>query len=868
MSTQKPSVNASQVATNKPFSSFTPAPNSITPGQSSIRPVSPTTSKPTLTGSSNLSVQPTGSRTGTYPKMAKVRHIFFYGHTIIYGLDPSFLATLEARSDYTSALAKYMHIEPFYVGFVNVTLESTNRKLDDRGDGRSGAKLFSGESTHVRALAVANSSYITWNLFMPLPLSDRTNGSDFYAALTGQLTQAVVNGTLLASIQASTALVTSQSLTLIVGPFSLKYVVSPAGDPTSAPSVIAIIPTVSDIAVDNTTRTTVTLAVTLVKASLVAGDVTGGTLYCAALRNGTFPTSIGSVVYAASGSSMSTGASSLIPEGASFPLTATIEITGLQSLRDYSVFCYVETSVGTGNSLKEVLATRAVASTACCRMISLVQFPSFIYGSIAKYKMSNPSMYTFSYTLTDAPGFELRVTPLLFIDGIKSAEIIVTPSYSIFTSTSLQTASFYLSAPASMSGNCSITFVAVGRSAFQYTSFNTTIQMLSTVSKIPAPKLLSSRFSDSGQAVVISFDSPSDLGGIKTTTWPCSSLFSFTSAASTSCSWVNASAVIVVFELVTIDDIGVTYLTIGDEVTLLGGRLRAFSTGPSNNPAAGTSVTVTLAPLNPSAPTIVLFTPSSIGSCANLTVDATGSYGNGGRLFTSVRWTVSAIVYGAADRILDVSAIQDQLNEHSAVYQVARPTTILSSTLTRATYTFTLVLKNFLDLRTSKTMTVVRASDPVAPALAIIGPTYRAISASYPLSILSTVVLPGCAPKSTVVKYTWTVHAKGIKVAVNSDSLDPAKFSLPPYSLQADVTYIVTVTAATGTTSVSSSVTVYVPHGPVTASIRGGLTRTTPIDKALIIDASPSSDSDVSPNAASSLVYKVPMSSFRFRLNH
>jgi hypothetical protein len=215
------------------------------------------------------------------------------------------------------------------------------------------------------------------------------------------------------------------------------------------------------------------------------------------------------------------------------------------------------------------------------------------------------------------------------------------------------------------------------------------------------------------------------------------------------------------------------------------------------------------------------------------------------------------MVYGATDRILDVSSIQDQLNDHSAVFQVYKPAIILSSELKRATYTFTLVLVNFLGLRSAKTIVVVRASDPLAPALTVIGPSYRAITASYPLSILSTVSLPGCAPKSTVVKYIWTVRSKDDEVAVSSVSMDPARFSLPPYTLQVDKTYVVTVTATTIASSVSSSVTVYVAHGPVTASVRGGLTRSTPINKALVIDASLSSDSDTSPDAASSLEYQV-----------
>lgn len=750
-----------------------------------------------------------------------------------------------------------MSVRLMDVGFVNVTTAKTDRKVERRVDEQSGTHQLTEKLTELRTIAGANSSYITWSLLVPIPRLDRSNGSDLYLSLTGHLKHAVEDGTLLALFQSSTSLATTRSLFLLVDPFTLSIAVSPTSSPTSAPTVIAVIPTVSDIFVVNTTRTTITLFVTLVKAREVAGDATGGTLYCAALKNGTDPTSIGAMVNAASGMMNSAGASTSIPDGSTFPVTLTVDFSGLKSLEDYALFCYVETSVGTGNTLSEVLKTRTLATTPCCKLVTLFQYPTFVYGDITKYEFSSPTMYTFSYYLTDPPTVSVKVTPVVLINGVISRATVVVPSSVTFRSTSLQTASFYISAPKSMSGNCTIVFAVTGPSAHQYASHNASMLLLSTASKIPAPKMLSSRFSDSGQMVVITFDSPGDSGGITKAFWPCSSLFSFTSASSTMCTWANASAVIVVFELATTDTGGVTYLAIGDEVTLLGGRLRAFSTDENSNSAASTTATVTLAPLNPSAPTIVLFTPSSIGSCANLTVDATGSYGNGGRLYTSVRWTVTAMVYGTKDQILDVSSIQDQLNKHSASYQVYRPAIILNTALTRATYTFTLSLTNFLGLHSTKTVVVVRAGDPTAPALTLIGPSYRAISASNPLSIISTASLPSCAAKSTVVKYTWTVRSKGIQVAVASVSRDPARFSLSPYTLQVDRTYLITVTASTSTSSVSSSITVYIEHGPVIASVTGGLVRSFPIDKALVIDASSSYDSDVSPGAASSLVYKV-----------
>ena len=73
---------------------------------------------------------------------------------------------------------------------------------------------------------------------------------------------------------------------------------------------------------------------------------------------------------------------------------------------------------------------------------------------------------------------------------------------------------------------------------------------------------------------------------------------------------------------------------------LLGGLLGPACT--STNPncqatslKASTASVITAAPLQPSSPTVVLIAPQVSSLCANLTLDATGSYGNGGRLYTA-----------------------------------------------------------------------------------------------------------------------------------------------------------------------------------------------------------------------------------------
>jgi hypothetical protein len=56
-------------------------------------------------------------------------------------------------------------------------------------------------------------------------------------------------------------------------------------------------------------------------------------------------------------------------------------------------------------------------------------------------------------------------------------------------------------------------------------------------------------------------------------------------------------------------------------------------------------------------------------------------------------------------------------------------------------------------------------------------------------------------------------------------------------------------------TQASASVTVYVIHGDVHAVISGGSTRTQAIDQTLSLDATASSDNDLAPGSAPSLIY-------------
>ena len=609
-----------------------------------------------------------------------------------------------------------------------------------------------------------------------------------------------------------------------------------------------------DMSIVNVTSTSIRLAVKLGKRELNSGDLFGGHLYCIAMTNGSIPTSTGSIKGAMSDGSTSKGADADIPAASAYPLTLWVNFNSLRAIQAYAIFCYPETSIGTGNTLNTAIETKVVAATACCKRIGFTNSPPFVYGDLTKYISASRSSYVFSYSLSEAPTGSIQVFPVLYLNGIISTTVQANPSYTTFTSSSALVGQFVLSASSDVNGTYSLSLSISGSSREQYATAAFLVRITSSVIATPAPVMTSCKFTDSGQSALISFDSPTDFGSIGYVTWLCSSLFVFRSASLTTCTWSDLYTVKASFGVATVFARNVTYLNVGDTVTLIGGHVKALCTGTHAvcklNPFASSSIVTTLKPQNPSAPSVILIAPRSLGSTFNLTLDPTASYGNGGRLYAAVVWTVSAISYGDPDIILDTTVVEDYLNAVSSVYQVSTPINIVGSSLSTASYTFTLTLTNFLGLSASQTVLVTATGSPDVVQVSIIGPSYKTIVASSPLQLQSIAGLSHSASKSSTVVYTWTLQQGTTMVSVSSMSADPSKYILTPYTLKNDKLYTVTVTATVGTSAATASTSVYVANGVITAVVAGGSRRSTPVEKSLTLDGSSSMDE----NSPSSLL--------------
>ena len=743
-----------------------------------------------------------------------------------------------------------------------------------------------------RAVAAQGVDYlstctIVCNVTVALPRIGFTDVASAYKSLIAELNAARSSGrftALLIAYDPSLKDMTVTNATVIPKSVTVRTTASKA--PTAPPTIVTIVPTVVEIVITDVDRVSVSIAATLNKDKFAKGDFAIGYLYCTILQNGTEPSTVGSVKSAAFNKG-SKGASAAILVGSTFPQTLKMSFTSLKASETYAVFCYAETSSGQGSSLSSVLGTKKVVTTECCKMITFTNTPAYVYLDLSKYSGASSSLYVFTYSLPDAPSSEFRVLPVLSVDGTVSKDVVVTPSASTFSPSSPLEGKFFLSSNKDIAGNYTLSLkidttsaISTKSRAQQYalSSYTHTtaavnplfgstavfVQLLSPQSPVPAPILTSVQFTDSGEAIVMLFNSPTDQAGIITANWSCNSIFEFKNASQTMCEWINATAVRSTFRGASTKEDQQSLLGVGDFVTLTPSVLRAFcspsATKCSDNPYSVSITKKVLAPATPTAPTVIIVAPRKIGSCSDLTLDATQSYGNGGRLYSSVKWSVTANLYqGSSEPVaIDTGNVYKVLNDFSAIHQVTRPVTIANKDLEKGTYTFTATVQNFFGVNSSDSFNVDVTGATKTLAVTIIGPKYLSIQSSSNLTIAATALSTACfKASSSALQYTWSVQKGASATSMKSSSLDPLKFSLPAHTLQPDNTYFFRIEVTQERLSSSALLTVYVAHGPVTAAVKGGYSRSVPVDRPLTLDASISTDSDVSPLAPSGLSYQV-----------
>lgn len=278
-----------------------------------------------------------------------------------------------------------------------------------------------------------------------------------------------------------------------------------------------------------------------------------------------------------------------------------------------------------------------------------------------------------------------------------------------------------------------------GPSSFQFPAVQLLpVTILSSLLPKAAPRFLRAIFSSDGSNFLFWFDSPTDYGGFFLGSWPCNNLFLFLGSDTSSCLWLNSSVVQAIFAQKSLPNVA----SVGANVTLIGNKVRAacdFGTNCTLNALAQSRSKVVLAPLSPTPPSVIFQTSPVISSCSNLVVDVTSSYGNAGRPWKKITWTVINI---GPKMSRSVSIMDSTLNDAQSISEIFTFTPLVTNI---TTYVFTLELENFLGARGLGSAVIEVSSDAFIPQIQIQGSSSLNILASSDLLIRSTAVLPPCA---------------------------------------------------------------------------------------------------------------------------
>ena len=602
----------------------------------------------------------------------------------------------------------------------------------------------------------------------------------------------------------------------------------------------------------------------------------GGTIYCNAYKTDQYPDS--SFI---SRSLLRTNGVAAPIQGSQddAPLEVNITISELIAASEYAVYCHVEDSLGNQASFDDLVSTRSIVYTPCCRNIK--------YTKISKYLTASANLETvrFSFKFPSSPeqGLELTVKPYITHDsnGFSPLINVLPPSFTITRNNKKlgKVRSFALSSPLSVpdgqywlhlnvsekGDNSSFTNRYEGPAAIA-------VEVIGGSSPLPPPSLLSGIFSTSGNSVSVCFDGATDfgvneLGSSVNVEWVCNRIFSFNGDDVTSCTWISDTCAQLIFCGAGLcskfgDRNSLMLLEPDDPIILKENVIKSAcrpGTTCSLNLFADRATIIAEPPAFPLQPDIFIAASEAGGACDSpLTLDASSTTGNGGRPWKSILWSVSlaetddgVIPTPTASEENEFAIIADYLNDYDSI---SAPITIPFNMLNSSNYRFSLSISNFLQIDPSDYSSasvdaeITSAASASTPFVYFDGSFYRSVRAFDEFSVIASSILPSCISSSTV-SYSWRGYKEKIYApSLQSLSTDSRRMKLDPYTLEAGVTYTFLVSATVDNGGFGfATLTVFVEFGSTYVSIAGASSLVIPFGNPLSLDASSSVLEDLSP---------------------
>jgi hypothetical protein len=545
--------------------------------------------------------------------------------------------------------------------------------------------------------------------------------------------------------------------------------------------------------------------------------------------------------------------------------TVSIKIGGLQPSTNYSVFCYTEDYLGHFMSDGQVAATVRHISTKCCKRIIFSRLQRVLVAATSFSATGNDPVYSLQLVGSASVPVAISVTFANVSCSTSSENISSVVSFlSDTSSVRVLPSLFAITATMSAYADRTYSFVVKARdpgcymiSAEDKSGIYQPVRSIVIVGSnttVPPPYLLNAVIANSGLTMSIQFSASTDAAStvVKGSTFACNLLFVFQDARLSKCWFANSTVVIA--------SITSSRIETGGSIMLRPGNLRSsLCTGSRVCSYANATNTTLTGPSSGVVPVVSLQSLRAIGSCDSILLDPTSSYGNGGRAWKKVAWTVAAA--GCSNCSSSVGLLQSYLNANFARNSDAIVSIPNAYVIAGTSYTFVVSLTNFLGLASSGAAQITVLDSKLNVGVRIVSSLAQPVLRSHALSFVAVSAVSSCtASVNYAVNYAWMVYSgMSFQASLSSVSSNRNRFTVASNALVAGVSYTVYVYATlqlynsrgtvNSTATASASMSFQVGFAGINVAISGGSNRLIYSGATSFIDASSSVDLD-SPSTA------------------
>jgi hypothetical protein len=526
---------------------------------------------------------------------------------------------------------------------------------------------------------------------------------------------------------------------------------------------------------------------------------------------------------------------------------ATYFIGDLNPSSSYDIYCTSLSLTAAPMPTERMLDSKMPIQTLCCRSLSV---------TLNQRVVDDVSVLGFALTLDVG---SQRVDDLLevSISGVDMNTLVLremfAPSLVTFSlSSSLKVDLTYLPV---LTGSYRLNVTLTGPSSSNYRVVFPAgdVLVVNGVEEALSPPLIQrSEFSSDGRKIRVTFNSPTNRGGVDV--FNAALWFSSSSPLSPSLvRWVSNSSL-------EISAAGAAPLSLNvkDVLKLKKGVLKARCTSTVDRSCSSwrsndSQNSTIFAPSVAMTPVVTMWLASVIGPCDDLIVDLTSSSGSGGRLWKSVSFTV----LGSDPNI---SLIQGFLTTSGpSIPSLMKKTFVLPNRVLTPGYGYSVEARlcNFLNSCGIRLKSFVVSSSPEVPVVLLNSQNKISLFRNATLAISGDGYLPKCGviKSRTYLQYTWSLFENQVLQTsreLQSISVNPLEFKLPSFRLGVGSLYVVKLTVKhTKSLKVSSSsVEVFVNSGKLRCELSAGEDLGLRMDGSLVLDLSSSSDSNVDPTSA------------------